>query len=73
MYRAQIVGYFDEPAPTMRVEVVLDATTQPPRQLYWKNLRDLGLGYPRNLLGVPESQATGSQPTGSDNVWSRDK
>lgn len=61
VYRAQIVGYFDEPAPATRVEVVLDATGPIPRQVYWKNLRDLGLGYSRQQLGAPERQEAGSR------------
>jgi DNA uptake protein ComE-like DNA-binding protein len=68
VYRAQIVGFFDQPAPTARVEVVIDATVTPPRQVYWKNLRDLGPGYPLDLLGA-ELPAD----TSSANVWQRDK
>jgi len=50
VYRAQIIGHFDEFGPTARAEVVLDATQQPARQLYWKDLRILGRGYPREVL-----------------------
>lgn len=67
VYRAQIVGFFDQSSPTSRVEVVIDATTSPPRQVYWKNLRDLGPGYPLDLLG-----AQSSAENGSANVWQRD-
>jgi type II secretory pathway component PulK len=51
VYRAQVVGYFDTPGPTARAEVVIDATQQPARQLYWKDLRILGRGYAREALG----------------------
>jgi len=67
VYRGQIVGFFDHPAPTVRVEVVIDATTAPPRQVYWKNLRDLGPGYPLSLLGGQRSAETKSTT-----VWQRD-
>jgi len=52
VYRAQIVGFFDEPGPTARAELVLDATRTPPRQVYYKDLRLLGLGYPLEALGA---------------------
>ncbi len=68
VYRAQIVGFFDQPTPTARVEVVIDATVTPPRQVYWKNLRDLGPGYPLDVLGAElPDKAT------STTVWERDK
>jgi hypothetical protein len=68
VYRAQIVGFFDHPAPTARVEVVVDATVAPPRQVYWKNLRDLGPGYPLELLGGEVSA-----DAASNTIWQRDK
>ena len=49
--RAQVIGFFDEPGPAMRVETVIDATTNPPRQVYWKDLRLLGRGYPLERSG----------------------
>jgi hypothetical protein len=45
VYRAQIVGFFDGTGPTVRADVVLDASQIPVRQLYWKDLRVLGRGY----------------------------
>jgi hypothetical protein len=50
--RAQVIGWFDAPGPSMRVETVIDATTDPPRQVYWKDLRLLGRGYPLASLGA---------------------
>lgn len=52
VFRAQIVGFFDEPGRSDRVELVIDATSSPPRQVYWKNLRLLGNGYPLQALGA---------------------
>ena len=51
VFRAQVVGYFDEPGAAARAEVVIDATSNPPRQVYWKDLRLLGPGYQLDELG----------------------
>jgi hypothetical protein len=51
VFRAQIVGYFDDGGPAARAEVIIDATRPPARQLYWKDLKMLGPGYPLELLG----------------------
>ena len=50
--RAQVIGRFDAPGPSMRIETVVDATTNPPRQVYWKDLRLLGRGYRLESLGA---------------------
>jgi len=52
VFRGQIVGYFDGGGASARVELVMDATTAPPRQLYCRNLRLLGRGYPLEALGA---------------------
>jgi hypothetical protein len=52
VYRAQVVGYFDNGGPSCRVEVVLDATIQPPRLLLWRDISHLGRGYALETLGV---------------------
>ena len=49
---AQVIGFFDAPGPSMRIETVIDATTNPPRQVYWKDLRLLGRGYALESLGA---------------------
>lgn len=53
--RAQVVGFLDETGPSMRVETIIDATARPPRQVYWKDLRLLGRGYPLEALGATPS------------------
>ena len=58
VFRAQVVGCFDGPGPAGRVEVVIDATSTPPRQVYWKDLRLLGIGYPPETLGAEMSAGT---------------
>ncbi|MEX0867486.1 MAG: type II secretion system protein GspK, partial [Pirellulales bacterium] len=52
VYRAQVIGYFDQAGASARLEVVLDATTPLPRMLFWRDLSHLGRGYPVELLGV---------------------
>ena len=49
--RAQVVGHFDPPGPAARAEVVVDATTLPARQIFWRDLRFWGPGYPLEWLG----------------------
>jgi hypothetical protein len=53
VYRAQMVGYFDEGGPADRIEVVIDATQSPPVVRRRWSLRELGPGYPPEVLGVP--------------------
>jgi len=38
VYRAQVIGYFEEGGPLARAEVVIDATVTPPRPIYWTDL-----------------------------------
>lgn len=45
VFRAQIVANSGTSALTTRGELVLDATTSPVRQLYWKDLSLLGRGF----------------------------
>ena len=52
VYRAQIVGYFDEGGPSFRVETVIDATSGDPRVVFWRDISHLGRGYPLSTLGV---------------------
>jgi hypothetical protein len=52
VYRAQVVGYFDEEGPSARIEVVLDATTSPARIIFWRDLSHLGRGYSLDTLGT---------------------
>jgi hypothetical protein len=52
VFRAQIVGYFEDGGAASRVEAVFDATGPLPRILSWKDISHLGRGYPLELLGV---------------------
>jgi DNA uptake protein ComE-like DNA-binding protein len=60
-YRAQVIGYYDEGGAASRLEVVLDATQQPPRVLLWRDISHLGRGYALETLGVSVSANTTSQ------------
>jgi type II secretory pathway component PulK len=51
VYRAQVVGYYEEGRPTARLEAVIDATQRPARVVFWKDLTRLGSGYPLEVLG----------------------
>lgn len=52
VYRAQIVGYFEDGGAAARSEVVIDATQSTPRLLFWRDLSHLGRGYALETLGV---------------------
>lgn len=47
VYRAQILGFFEEGGPVARIEVVVDGTEIPPRVVFHRDLDDLGRGYAR--------------------------
>jgi hypothetical protein len=63
VYRARVIGFSDVGGPTVRIEAVIDATTPLPRQLCWKELSYLGLGYPREILGGDLQQQTSTGQT----------
>ncbi|MCO6458499.1 MAG: general secretion pathway protein GspK [Pirellulaceae bacterium] len=52
VYRAQVVGYFEDGAASARAEVVIDATAALPRVVFWRDMSHLGRGYPLEVLGV---------------------
>ena len=52
VFRCQIVGYFQGGGPSSRAEVVFDATTTTPRELFWRDISHLGRGYALETLGV---------------------
>lgn len=52
VYRGQVIGFLDGSDETARAEVVIDGTTIPPRQVFYKDLTTLGKGFgPAVLLG----------------------
>ncbi|MBN2022501.1 MAG: general secretion pathway protein GspK [Pirellulales bacterium] len=56
VYRAQLIGFFDDSRAVARTEVVIDATATPPRRVYWKDLSPWGPGFTRESLGGTSDQ-----------------
>ncbi|RCS54332.1 general secretion pathway protein GspK [Bremerella cremea] len=52
VYRAQVVGYFEDGKAFSRHEVVLDATQPQPKVMLWRDMTELGRGHPLEVLGV---------------------
>ncbi len=52
VYRAEIVGYFDDGVATSRAEAVLDTTVPLPRILFWRDKSHLQGGYSIDVLGI---------------------
>ena len=50
VYRAQVIGYFEESGPVARAEVVVDATQRPPNPVLCNDLRIRGRGLSRHDL-----------------------
>ncbi len=55
VYRVQSIGYFDRGGPAVRIEIVLDATVEPAKVLFFRDLTHLGRGYPKTILGIEAS------------------
>jgi type II secretory pathway component PulK len=45
VYHFQVVGYFDGPGPTARVEAVVDTNNGRPRVLFYRDMVELGRGF----------------------------
>ena len=45
VYRFQVLGYFDGPGPTARVEAVVDTNNGRPRIVFYRELAELGKGF----------------------------
>jgi DNA uptake protein ComE-like DNA-binding protein len=53
VYRAQVLGFYDGGGPVARAEVIVDATQQPPRIIFHRDLNELGRGYTRAQIFTP--------------------
>lgn len=51
VYKAEVVGYFDDLVGTSRAEVILDTTQPVPRILFWRDKSHLQAGYDIDVLG----------------------
>lgn len=52
VYRAQVVGYYDDMGPAARREVVFDTIDGTGRVLFWRDITHLGVGYSTETLGI---------------------
>jgi hypothetical protein len=53
VYRAQIVGFFDESGPMSRIEVIIDSSTPGSSKMaFWRDLWMLGGGFTPAALGA---------------------
>jgi uncharacterized membrane protein YgcG len=52
VYRAQVVGYYQDGEASARAEVIVDATADVPRVVFWRDLSHLGRGYTIETLGA---------------------
>jgi hypothetical protein len=68
VYRAQIVGFLDGVDVSARAEVVVDGTTEPPRQVFYKDLSMNGKGFSDAIL-LGGSPVEASDPFGGGNEW----
>ncbi len=51
VFRAQVVGYFEQSGVSSRSEVIIDATTVNPKIVFWRDLSHLGRGFDLSVLG----------------------
>lgn len=68
VYRAQIVGFLDGVDVSARAEVVVDGTTEPPRQVFYKDLSMNGKGFSDAVL-LGGSAVESVDPFGGGNEW----
>lgn len=52
VYRAEVVGYYQDSVATSRAEVILDTTELVPRILFWRDKSHLQSGYSVDILGA---------------------
>jgi len=68
VYRAQIVGFLDGVDVSARAEVVVDGTTEPPRQVFYKDLSMNGKGFSDAIL-LGGSAVETVDPFGGGGEW----
>ena len=52
VFQAQVVGYFEDGGASSRAEVVIDATSDVPSIVFWRDISHLGRGYTIDVLGA---------------------
>jgi DNA uptake protein ComE-like DNA-binding protein len=58
VYRVQAIGFFDDGGVAARIEAILDASTQPPTVLFWRDMSHLGRGFTLEELGSTSTSTT---------------
>ncbi len=58
VFRVQSVGFFDQGAISARIEAMIQATSQPPRVVFWREMSHLGRGYSLETLGAETTGRT---------------
>ncbi len=56
VYRAEVIGYFDDQVGNSRAEAIIDTTTPLPRLLFWRDKSHLQRGYSADVLGTDLQQ-----------------
>jgi hypothetical protein len=56
VYRIQAIGFFDDGGVAARIEVIVDASTQPATVLFWRDISHLGRGFTLEELGTASAQ-----------------
>ena len=65
VFRAQIVGYYEQSGVAHRAEVIIDATTVNPKIVLWRDLSHLGRGFDLSVLGSRSFTGLEGDGTGS--------
>ena len=72
VYRGQVIGFLERSDETSRAEVVIAGTTEPPRQVFYKDLTSLGKGFPDAvLIGGKSAEGDGALGAGQEDAWSK--
>jgi hypothetical protein len=61
VYRAQIIGYFENSGAAHRAEIIMDATTVNPKIISWRDLSHLGRGFDLSVLGMRSGAVSQTQ------------
>jgi type II secretory pathway component PulK len=55
VYRLQSIGYNDDGSAAARIEAIIDATAEPVRVIFWRDISNLGRGFDLQTLGSETS------------------
>jgi hypothetical protein len=58
VFRAQIIGYYENRGASSRAEVIIDATTVNPKLIGYRDLTHLGRGFDLSVLGLRSAAPT---------------